>query len=188
MKKKIILFLLVAVISITLVGCGTNKTNTNNTNDAQESEKMAKSNCSYYKCLNEIKLDNTVDEITKIIGINPETDESGTKYTYKFSQDKNIVVNTMEDGKVVTVILDGYDEEDLANKKVTLDNLDEVDSKINDGITYEQFKKYVGGLEGTLVELGSWNKYIWVAEDGDSNVTASFSSSDKLMFFNGIGF
>ena len=185
MKKKIMLFLFVAFISVTLVGCGSNKTNTTGTPDA---ENMAKSNCSYYECLNEIKRDNTVDEITKIIGINPETDEAGTKYTYKFNEDKSIIVNTMEDGKIVIVVLDWYDKEDLANKKVKLGNLDEVNSKINDGITYEQFKKYVGGVEGTLVELGSWNNYIWVAEDGYSNITASFSSSNELMFFNEIAF
>ena len=77
---------------------------------------------------------------------------------------------------------------DSKNKKVTLDNLSDIKARINDGISYDEFKKAVGGVDGTLIEVSSWNKYVWVAEDGSSNVTASFGKDGNLKFFNGLGF
>ena len=82
-----------------------------------------------------------------------------------------------------------YDKKELKNSKVTLDNLSDMESRINEGVSYEEFKNAVGGVDGTLIEIGSWNKYLWVAEDGSSNITASFDSEDgELKFFNGLGF
>lgn len=78
----------------------------------------------------------------------------------------------------------------LSNKKQS-DNTEtktEVKAKINDGVSYADFKNAVGGVDGTLYELGSWNKYVWVAGDGSSNVTASFGKDGNLKFFSGLGF
>ena len=85
-------------------------------------------------------------------------------------------------------IFTGSTQKELKNSKVTLDNLADVKAKINDGVSYADFKNAVGGVDGTLYELGSWNKYVWVAGDGSSNVTASFGKDGNLKFFSGLGF
>ena len=94
-----------------------------------------------------------------------------------------ILVKDRNKEKMATEII-----KELKNKKVTLDNLSDIKARINDGISYDEFKKAVGGVDGTLIEVSSWNKYVWVAEDGSSNVTASFGKDGDLKFFNGLGF
>ena len=115
-----------------------------------------------------------------------EVTENMEKYEYDFGNDKKITV-TLFSGKVSSITM-AYDKKELKNSKVTLDNLADVKAKINDGVSYADFKNAVGGVDGTLYELGSWNKYVWVAGDGSSNVTASFGKDGNLKFFSGLGF
>ena len=135
-----------------------------------------------------MSLDNTLEELNGIVGFEATKLESTSldKYEYDFGNDKKITVSISND-KIVSIKIE-YDKKELKNKKVTLDNLSDIKSRINDGISYDEFKKAVGDVDGTLIEVSSWNKYVWVAEDGSSNVTASFGKDGNLKFFNGLGF
>lgn len=195
MKNKLSVGFLCSVCLIGLTGCG-NSVKKENASSSQststtESKTTVKSKCSYYKCLTKMSLENTIEELNDIVGFDATKVENASegydKYKYDFGNDKVITVSFYK--QKLTTINMAYNKKELKNKKVTLDNLKEVKEKINDGITYDQFKDYVGGVEGTLYELGSWNKYVWVTEDGNSNVSASFSATNnKLTFFNGLGF
>ncbi len=193
MKNKILIGLTCLFSFACIVGCTNTKENnkkdeSNKNNDTQQT---VKSKCSYYECLTKMSLDNTLEDLNEIVGFEATKLENTTssnfdKYEYDFGNDKKITVSFYND-KVSTIKLE-YDKKDLKNKKVTLENLSDVKARINDGISYEEFKKSVGNVDGTLIEVSSWNKYVWVAEDGSSNVTASFGKDGNLKFFSGLGF
>lgn len=194
MKKKFLLGLACLFVLVYTTGCGNIKENNNKQDENGKNYatvETVKSKCSYYECLTKMSLDNTIEELNEIVGFDATKLENTTgstaeKYEYDFGNEKLITV-TLFNNKISTIKIE-YDRKELKNKKVTLDNLSDIKARINDGINYEEFKKAVGGVEGTLIELSSWNKYVWVAEDGSSNVTASFGKDGNLKFFNGLGF
>ena len=194
MKKKFLLGLACLFVLVYTTGCGNIKENNNKQDENGKNYatvETVKSKCSYYECLTKMSLDNTIEELNEIVGFDATKLENTTgstaeKYEYDFGNEKLITV-TLFNNKISTIKIE-YDRKELKNKKVTLDNLSDIKARINDGINYEEFKKAVGGVEGTLIELSSWNKYVWVAEDGSSNVTASFGKDGNLKFFNDLGF
>ncbi len=192
MKNRFLIGLVCISILLSAAGCKNKENNSvkdENTNK-NETTQTVKSKCSYYKCLSMMTLDNTMDELDEIVGFKAEsvdvTTENMTRYEYDFGNDKKITVTLYKD-KLSTIKIE-YDKKDLKNKKVTLENLSDIKARINDGISYDEFKEAVGGVDGTLIEVSSWNKYVWVAEDGSSNVTASFGKDGNLKFFSGLGF
>lgn len=193
MKKcKLLLSLLSFALVITLVtGCDKTSDDSNNSKSkgetAEKSKNSVKTKCEFYKCIDEIKPENTVEEVNKIIGIEGVlTDEEYNFYEYDFGDDKKITLKFYSSDKS-TIVVD-YNKKDLKNNKVTLENLSDLKSRINDGITYEDFKKEVGGVDGTLIEKSTLSdKYVWVTKN-EGYVTASFSNSKgTCTFFSGFG-
>ncbi len=192
MKNKFLIGLTCLFVLICAAGCSNTKENTSGKNDdlKNNTEQTVKSKCSYYECLTKMSLDNTLEELNDIVGFEATKVENASfnEYEYDFGNDKKITVTiSTSSNKIITIQVE-YDKKTLKNSKVTLDNLSDIKARINDGISYDEFKNAVGGVDGTLIEVSSWNKYIWVAEDGSSNVTASFGKDGKLKFFSGLGF
>ncbi len=191
-KSKLLLCLLTILMTMSLTtGCGKTKDSSvdssSKANTENKSETKVKANCEFYECIDELSTNTTVEEANKIIGIDGVlTDEKYNFYEYDFGNDKKIILKFYSSDKP-TISVD-YDKDDLKNKKVTLKNLTELKGKINDGITYEQFKEAVGGVDGTLYEKSTLsNKYVWVTENG-GYVSASFSvDSGNCTFFSGFG-
>ena len=191
MKKSIkILGALLVVVMVALTSACTvsfNLDGGNKTTKAEKKEEKGKGKCKYYECLYSLKLDYSIDKITETIGFEPTAGEN--KYTYDFGNGKELVVNTSSSsGSNVTIKIE-YDKEDLKNSKVDLSKLQDIKANMNkgDGVNYNDFVKQVGNVEGTLIELGMWNKYVWVAGDGKSYINASFRpESGKCMFMSGM--
>lgn len=182
MKKKLFLelFLFLGIICITGCGKGNESTLDNGTKLA------SKGKCVATECIKQIKIENTVEEINDIIGFDGEvTDEKYNKYYWELSEDTGIEVTYYSDNKG-TIEVD-IDMDLLANKNVSFSRYNELQPKIKEGITYDEFKTYVGNVDGTLIEKGSIsNKYVWVAKDG-SYLNAAFSnSSGKCTFASGM--
>ena len=80
-----------------------------------------------------------------------------------------------------------YDKDSLVNSKVNFSRYSDLKEKINEGITYDNFISYIGGVEGTLIEKSSYStKYVWVSSDG-SYLNGTFSSSSgKCTFASGM--
>lgn len=196
--KKILIGLTCMLALICSVGCTYDKKSANTSKKevtkTKSTTKAVTSKCSYYECLSKMSLDNSIEEINDIIGFDATKLENNTsstldKYEYDFGRDKKITVTINNSNNKISSIKLEYDKKDIKNKKVTLENLSDIKARINDGISYDEFKKSVGGVDGTLIELSSWTKYVWIAGDGSSYVTASFGKNDgKLKFFNGLGF
>lgn len=197
--KKFLIGLTCMLALICSVGCTNDKKSANTSKKevtkTESTKKTVKSKCSYYECLSKMSLDNSIEELNDIIGFDATKLENNTssstldKYEYDFGGDKKITVTMYNSNNKISSIKLEYDKKDIKNKKVTLENLSDIKARINDGISYDEFKKSVGGVDGTLIELSSWTKYVWIAGDGSSYVTASFGKNDgNLKFFSGLGF
>ena len=176
-------FLLVGIC----VGCGNNSTETNNEdNNQNNNEKVeTKGNCSVTECVSKIKIESTVEEINEIIGFEGELiDEKYDIYYWEFSEDAGIKVAYYNSPRG-TITAD-IDRDTLANKKVDFSRYDELQPKIKEGITYDEFITYIGNVDGVVTEKSSLStKYTWVDSEGNY-VTASFSnSSSKCTYASG---
>lgn len=185
--------LLVAFLSLVLflgftTGCDKKEVlKDNETKTKAEEKDKLKANCSALECIKKIEPTNTVEEVNKIVGVDGVlTDEKYNIYEYDLGNDEKITLKYYS-GKKATIVAD-YEEDDLADKKVDLSKLQDLKAKVSSGISYDDFKKEIGNVDGTLVEKSDIsNKYVWVSKKGGS-VKATFRTSDNLCsFFSGFG-
>lgn len=186
-KSKLLLGTLVVITGILFVtGCGTKDTTTSGSTETKEKETTKlKANCSALECIKKIEPENTVEEVNDIIGVDGTlTDEDNNVYEYDLGNDETITLKYYSGDKAT--IIASYEKDDLANKDVDLSNIDDLKTKVKSGITYDDFKAEIGGVDGTLVEKSSLsNKYVWVSKKG-GNIKASFSiSTNKCTYFTG---
>lgn len=179
MKKVKIIF--IVLFGILISGCRLESKSSNNLNEIETNGK-----CSVLECINLISIDNTVEEINDITGIKGVlTDEQYNIYYWGLTEETGIHV-TYYSGTKGNIKVD-INKELLKNSKVDFSKYEELRTKINEGLTYEEFVTYVGGIEGVLIEKGSiTNKYIWVDDDG-SYLNGTFSiSTGKCTFVSGM--
>ncbi len=183
--------LLVALLSLVLLigfttACDKKEVSKEKETKTEEKDEL-KAKCSALECIKKIEPTNTVEEVNKIVGVDGVlTDEKYNFYEYDLGDDEKITLKYYS-GTKATIVAD-YDEDELANKKVDLSKLQELKSKVSSGITYDDFKKEIGGVDGTLIEKSDTsNRYIWVSKKG-GNVKATFRVSDNMCsFFTGFG-
>lgn len=178
MKKKIFSILLGIIIMGSLSGCG----NKSAPNENGVSNENIKGKCVAVECIKKIEPKNTVDEINNIIGLSGELiDEKYNIYYWKISENTGLKV-AYYSGDDGTISID-YNRDDLTNSKVDFSRYDELQSKIKEGILYNDFISYIGNVQGTIIEKSSTSiKYTWVSKDG-SYLNGSFlNSSGKCTF------
>ncbi len=155
----------------------------------------SKGNCKFYECLTKVTKDSTKEEVEAAFGFAPEAEineeKETEKYTWVFDEEHTIVMNVstfLNKKTTVNIQLGEYNKDELKQKGVTFDNVSEIKANLNkdDGVSYEEFKEYMGGVDGILTEVGSWNKYEWRSADNDGYMSGSFSSDGKCMFMSGI--
>ena len=170
MKDKIIGLIFVFCILLTLVGCD------NASEDLLDGSQNTYGNCTAVECIKRINPENTVEEINSIIGFEGKLiDEQYNKYYWELSDDSGIQV-TYYSGNTGTIVID-FDRNSVANDKVDFSRYDELQLKIDDGISYDEFITYIGNVEGTITEKSNIStQYVWVSTDG-SYLNASFSNN-----------
>lgn len=189
-KSKLLIGIMCLVLGVTLVtGCGKTNTKKNNekTNTTTEEKSKLKAKCSAVECIKKIDIENTVEEVNKIIGVDGVlTDKEHNFYEYDLGNDEKITLKYYS-GTKATVVAD-FNRDDVADKKVDLSNLTDLKSKVSSGITYDEFKAEIGNTDGVLFEKSSIsNRYMWVSTKG-GYVKASFGvTSNKCTFFSGYG-
>lgn len=173
---------ILVVISITLLcllsvlGCEKKK---------EKDEIKLKGNCEALECIKQIKPKNTVEEVNKITGVDGLLiDKENNIYKYDLGNNETITLKYYSGSKAVVEA--SYDNNAIANKKVDLSKFSDLKEKIGSGITYKEFKKEIGGVDGVLIEKSELSKkYIWVSKKG-GYIKATFSNSDKkCTFFSG---
>lgn len=153
----------------------------------------SKGNCKFYECLTKVTDESTVAEVTTAFGFEPEktskSENSFDTYTWTFDADHTIEMTVSKStGSTITIKLDKYDDDEIAQKGVTFANVQTIKSNLNvgDGVSYDDFKSYMGGVDGVLIEVGSWNKYEWRSTTEKGYINGSFSDSGKCMFMSGM--
>lgn len=185
MKRKIWILTFTLLLVIT-TGCGKEKEIETETNTGINSnstvETSSKGKCSVMECIQQINYTNTLEEVNKIIGFDGElTDENYDIYYWKLSENSGVKVAWYNSPRA-TITAD-FDRTILSNSKVYFSKYDELQPKIKEGITYDEFKKYIGGTDGNITEKTSLStKYTWVDSNG-GYLTASFSNSDSKCTF-----
>lgn len=185
MKKFLGLLCGILVLG-TLTGCGNNATTGDNGDVSGGSPSKTKGNCTAVECIKKINPENTVEQINNIIGFEGELiDEKYNIYYWELSEETGVKMAYYSSAKG-TVTID-YDRDALANSKVNFSRYSELKPKINEGISYNDFISYIGGVEGTVIEKSSYStKYVWVSSDG-SYLNGTFSSSSgKCTFASGM--
>ena len=110
-----------------------------------------------------------------------DKDEKYNIYYWEISEDEGIKV-AYYGGNKGTITAD-FDRDTLANSKVNFSRYSELQPRIKEGISYNDFKSYIGNVDGTITEKSSIStKYTWVSSDG-SYLTASFSNSSNQCTF-----
>ena len=188
MKKFLFSMTLCLLAVLSLTGC--NQETTKKVKDYKQEkveEKKLKVKCSAVECIQKITPENTVEEVNEIIGVDGVLkNENSREYEYDLGNDEKITLKFSSDN-TSTIVAD-FNKNDVADKKVDLSNLEDLKPKVNAGITYDNFKKEIGDVDGVLVEKSKTSvKYMWVSKKG-GNVRASFRTSDNMCrFFTGIG-
>ena len=196
MKKtisKIGLLALILCLVFSLSGCGSKDNDSNKDSKSNSSENSTESttesnkeDLKVFEYMDKIKPENTVEEINSIIGSDGElVDEKYNKYYWKLSENVGIEVAYYSSTKG-TIKLD-IDKSKIAIKNVDFSKYNELKDKVKSGITYDEFKTYLGNIDGVIVEKSSYStKYTWASENG-SYINGTFSnSSNKCTLLSGV--
>lgn len=178
MLKKILKFISGLLYFSILVGCSKEKIIDIDIADDLNS----KAKCDVYECIRLIETKNSVEQINNIIGFEGELiDESSNEYYWEFSE--NIGIRMRYSSSNSGIVSLDYITEDLANKNVDFSRYDELKIKIKEGISYDEFISYIGGVDGVMIEKSSvTTKYIWVSSTGDY-LRGSFSNNSRHCTF-----
>lgn len=190
MKKILLSFIAGISVLFFTTGCGKDAITALELqeNAKKEVEEKSKAKCSAVECIEKIEPENTIEQINEIIGFEGKlTDEKYNTHTWQITKDESIVVKYYSSGKG-TIIVDYKKDSTVANKKVDLSKITELKPKVTSGISYENFKKEVGNIDGVLIEKSETSrKYVWATGKG-GYVKASFNyRTDKCTSMIGRG-
>ena len=165
--KKILTLILALILAITLVACGGD--NAASTNDKE-----------YLDLINKTEVGDSLDKITEIIGFEGEVQSDNATYTWDFGNGGFSAVFREGDTSEALSVKVLYEYDDVVNSKVKIKDLDTLKEKVSAGIHYDDFKDYLGSVDGILVEKGPVTKgYVWRSSNG-SIVTAAFKLNNNI--------
>ena len=192
MKKVLLSFMVGLSVLFLTTGCGKETTPASelqkNAKEQTKEKEVSKAKCSAVECIEKIEPENTVEQINEIIGFEGElTDEKYNTYTWQITKDESIVVKYYSSDKG-TITVNYKKDSIVANKKVDLSKLTELKPKVTAGISYEEFKKEVGDVDGVLIEKSETSRrYVWATGKG-GYVKGSFNyRTDKCTSMIGRG-
>ena len=170
MKKiTIIILALLLIICIAAVGCSGGGGNAASSNDK-----------AYLDLINKIDVGDSLDRINEIIGFEGEVLSDNATYSWDIGNGGFSAVFKQDDTTEAIAVKVRYDNKDVENRKVKIKDLDTLKQKVNDGIHYDDFKDYLGGVDGVLVDKGPVTKgYVWRNPSG-AVVTAGFRLRDNM--------
>ncbi len=167
MKKKWIALLLCGGFMFGLTGCSSEEV------IVEKPKEEVKGNCVVTECIKQINTSNTVEEITNIIGVEPE--ESEKEYTWRLNS-KNYIKRKLQTGN--PILQATIDKDTIKNDDVSLLKSSELKEMLNNGsFTYQELVEKLGGVEGvlnskTIDSVG----YIWVNKN---KITLSATFNNK---------
>lgn len=194
MKKKIFVFVVIAVLLTFLTACsggsqGTKNESKNNTSTTKPatSQKTSLTRENVHEWYNLVTLDMNNTDVEKVIPVKAELEPQGgpNQNAVYFNQKTGVYLEVWyrkESGKVYMKDIDLFktDISSLFKKTYTKEHADQINAADKgEGITYDAVKEILGE-EGVEVALsGSGSKYVWCNSDR-SHLTVSFDNDKKL--------
>lgn len=166
MKKKLFSILLVGVLVMGLTGCG----NSAKENNKSDSSSATKGNCDVFKCLEKLNSSMTVEEMNKVIGFEGKlvSDEETYKtYSWDLTDDTSIRSQFML--KYNTATISANYPSSMVTKKADFSKWNEIQAKLKskEKLSYKEFVKLVGGVEGTIKQkTDTQTTYSWYNSKG----------------------
>ncbi|EOH95355.1 hypothetical protein [Enterococcus pallens] len=186
--KKIGFLVFGLAITLSFSGCGDKNENDLSESSSTQASTPAKSKKSkvkltymdYFAAIDVGESLEQVEEKMGDIGEITYDSEYSTTYFWDVEDGHGVTVDVdKEENKVEKVELE-YDVKDITNQKTKVKDLDELKTKINDGVTYDEVKEWVGGVDGVLCEKTEDSKdYYWRGTD-NSSLSATFSNETGL--------
>lgn len=189
MKKKFLFgFICIALLLGVTTGCNS-KTTTNNNSKTNEEKVESKGKCDVFECLDKIKTDATLENVNKIIGFEGTSESTGNgweKYKWELNDEDTVIVTFFTESGRTDIEIE-FNEKEKRNSKIDLSNSEELSKAIKAGetVTYEDFKKKLGGDGVQFYKDSSSTKYKWINKDGGT-LTASFNSDNKCTIMYGV--
>ncbi len=174
--NKLLTLILTLVLALSLAACGgnTNNDNSNSTNGSDVGDKA------YLDLINKIEVGDSLDKINEIIGSEGKVQSDNATYIWDIGSGGFSAIFRQNDTSASISVKVLYDNEDVVNSKVKIKDLDTLKAKVRDGISYDDFKEFLGGVDGILVEKGPVTKgYVWRSSNG-SDVTAGFKLDNNI--------
>ena len=152
MMKAIILFSAMCFVT----SCGEEKRE-------EIPKEEVKGNCVVTECIKQMEATSTKEEISEIIGFEPEVSEFSGEMTWKLDKKNWITLKPGTDSQILQATID---KETIKDENITLPSQKELQELLNKGVTYEQLVEKIGG-EGTLNSKTSGSVgYLWVDKNG----------------------
>ena len=165
--KKIVL-IMVSMLIIT--GCGKKET---------APVQKSKGKCTVFECIDQLNNKNTIEEMNNIIGFEGELKSETEKYKvyqWNLTDDTSITSQFMLDYDTATISAN-YPSSMVSNK-ADFSKWNEIKSRLSkrEEITYDEFVKMVGGVQGMMKQKDSTStSYVWYNSEG-GYLTAYFNS------------
>lgn len=152
--------LTVAVVTaIMLVGCGKNPILGEGSGN--------KSDKTYLEYINKIEVGDSLDTINQIIGTKGQVQSDNATYSWEIGSGGVSAVFDPGDTSAAHSVSLNYNKKDVTNKDVVIKDLNDLKIKVSDGIHYDDFKEFLGGVDGVLVSKNTFAKgYVWRSTKG----------------------
>lgn len=190
--KKIALLALTFIFALSFTACGdknekdlsSNDTKISSLRESNENESTKqesnenKSTKTYIECFTLVEVGDSLEQVEEKIGFKgEETYDSNYATTYfgDVNDGFGVEVNFSKDSGIADKVKMEYNVKDITNEKTKVKDLEGLKAKIDDGVSYDDVKAWVGGVDGVLYKKDETaNSYYWRGTDGTS-LMADFS-------------
>lgn len=143
----------------------------------QPAEEIIEANCTVTECITKIATSDSIEQITAVIGVDPETDEASGTSKWKLSSKESISREKSGSGYILQATID---KSKIASDEVDFSSFNDLKKELESGksFTYEELVKRLGGVEGTLAgKTDTSKRYMWV-DKHDRTFGATFSDKN----------
>ncbi len=179
-KKKptqviaLVVALIAVVLLIALYFLKGSEDHSNLSSNPPTAEEVIETKCAISECLSQITTADSIEKITEVIGVEPETNDANGSAKWKFSSKESLAREKSGSGYILQATID---KTKIASDAVDFSIFSDLKKQLESGesFTYDELVQKLGGVEGTLAgKTDTSKRYIWV-DKHDQTFSATFS-------------
>lgn len=143
----------------------------------QPEEEIIETNCNVIECITKIETSDSVEKITEVIGVEPDTDETTGTSKWKLNSKESIAREKSGSSYILQATIN---KEEIAQNSLDFSVFTELKESLENGETfsYDELVKKLDDIEGVLAgKTDTSKRYIWVNKQGQT-LSATFSNKD----------